>query len=67
MIPPAELINLAGTFVYSDYKKEKIRLFFADLFMVHQTILELARVTPYAPQAYVSADSTTGACLSIIA
>ena len=40
---------------------------FADFYMVHQTRLELARVTPYAPQAYVSADSTTGACLSIIA
>ena len=31
--------------------------------MVHQTRLELARVAPYAPQAYVSADSTTGASL----
>lgn len=31
--------------------------------MVHQTRLELARIAPYAPQAYVSADSTTGASL----
>ena len=28
---------------------------FADFYMVHQTRLELARVAPYAPQAYVSA------------
>lgn len=34
--------------------------------MVHQTRLELARVAPYAPQAYVSADSTTGASLIYI-
>ncbi len=34
--------------------------------MVHQTGLEPARISPYAPQAYVSAYSTTGAYLSII-
>lgn len=32
--------------------------------MVHVTRLELARVAPYAPQAYVSADSTTGAAIA---
>ena len=33
-------------------------------FTMLQTRLELARVAPYAPQAYVSAYSTTGAMLN---
>ncbi len=37
-----------------------------DVKLVHQTRLELARVASYAPQAYVSADSTTGAFAKVL-
>lgn len=40
---------------------KKNRTFTDPVISVHQTRLELARVSPHAPQACVSTDSTTGA------
>lgn len=42
-------------------ERQKNRTSTDPVISVHQTRLELARVSPHAPQACVSTDSTTGA------
>lgn len=54
-------ITAALFIICSMVQVQKNRTFSDPVISVHQTRLELARVSPHAPQACVSTDSTTGA------